>query len=52
MNRIVLAAFALFLLAACGTRGPLFLPPPDAVKPRPASAPADDSKAPNTVTPK
>ncbi|MDD5298689.1 MAG: lipoprotein [Rhodocyclaceae bacterium] len=46
MRYILLSVAALFL-AACGTKGPLTMPPPRAVLPaaQPAPAKTDDSKA-------
>ena len=49
MMRIVLFVGGLLLLAACGSKGPLVLPPkPAAAQGAPAQqvAPADDSTAP------
>jgi predicted small lipoprotein YifL len=45
--RYILISTAALLLAACGTKGPLTLPPPGAAKPAVQSAPvkADDNKA-------
>jgi predicted small lipoprotein YifL len=56
MRRLLLSAALSALLAACGTRGPLTLPPPPEGKPaKPAKIPAapavDDSSKPIVGTP-
>ena len=47
MRRLLVPAALVATLAACGTRGPLTLPPPPE-KPaaKPAAAPVDNSKTP------
>ena len=46
MRSIFLAAIAAALLTACGTKGPLTLPPPPDTIAKPAATPVDNSSKP------